>query len=140
MKKSLSFFSLFLSLLFYGQNDQSVKPQTTEGCYVTINGIVKKGIVKMKKEQFKNLVIGFYINYKNETISEKVSSFTIKIPGVQAEQIKGSKIDDRLFQKILRIASKGDKITFFDIKSNIKNSNFNGIICDPAFPLVIEIY
>ncbi len=140
MKKAILFFSLFLSFLFYGQNDQPEKQQTTEGCYVTINGIVQKKIVKMKKEQFKNMVIGFYINYKNETVSDMVSSFSLKIPGVQAEQIKGSKIDDQLFQKILRIASKGDKITIFDIKSNLKNSNFNGIICDPAFPLVIEIY
>lgn len=140
MKKILLLFSMFFTNSFYGQTNQPEKQQSTQGCYVTINGIVQKRIVKMKKEQFKNMVIGFYINYNNETVSDKVSSFTFKIPGIQAEQIKGSKIDDRLFQKILRIASKGDMITIFDIKSNIKNTNFNGIICDPAFPLVIEIY
>jgi hypothetical protein len=140
MKRLLLLFSLFFSLSFYGQNNQSEKQQTTEGCYVTINGIVQKGIVKMKKEQFKNMVIGYYINLQNETVSDKAISFSIKIPGVQAEQIKGGKIDERMYQKILRTASRGDKITFFDMKQNLNNSKFNGIICDGVAPLIIEIY
>lgn len=138
-------FFLFLSMPFYGQDAKPATPQkiekkVEEGCFFTVNGIIQKQVLKVKKEQFKNMVIGCYINHQNKTASEKATSFSIKIPGVQAEQISGSKIDERLYQKILRTASKGDMITFFDIKRDLKNSEFNGIYCDVMAPLVLEIY
>lgn len=138
-------FFLFLSMPFYAQEAKSlptekIEKKAEEGCFPTVNGIIQKGILKVKKEQFRNMVIGYYINRQNKAVSEKAISFGIKIPGVQAEQVKGSKIDERMYQKILRTASKGDMITFFDIKRDMKNSVFNGIYCDVTPPLVLEIY
>lgn len=130
----------FFSMSFYGQGNPSAKKQAEEGCFFTINGIIQKGVLKMKKEQFKNMVIGYYINLQNQTVSDKATSFNIKIPGIQAEEIKGGKIDDRMYQKILRTASRGDFITIFDIKRDVAKYKFNGIICDAKAPLVIEIY
>ncbi|WP_284651015.1 hypothetical protein [Flavobacterium terrisoli] len=129
MKKVIFLFVLFFSISFYGQNDKI-------NFVVTVNGMDASNIIKMKKEQLKDAVIAYRFEDKNLS-DTKVIGFIIKVPGIQAVKIVGNKIDDRTYQKILRTASKGDKITFFDIKTN-KNST-SGPICNVG-PVVIEIY
>lgn len=128
MKKYFFLFLFFYSVHSFGQND----------FILTVNGIDSSKPVKFKKEALKNAVIAAYSKDK-KAIQWNIIEFTIKIPGVQAEKIKGNNIDERIFNKILHSASRGDLITIFDIKTNcIKDK-----LCpypDPMFPIVIEIY
>nr|WP_294777338.1 GldM family protein [uncultured Flavobacterium sp.] len=128
MKKYFFLFVLFYSVHSFGQND----------FILTINGIDSSKPIKLKKEALKNAVIAAYSKDK-KTIQWNIIEFTIKIPGVQAEKIKGNKIDERIFNKILHSASRGDMITIFDIKTNCIKDKL-GPYPDPMFPIVIEIY
>ncbi|MGC4040906.1 MAG: hypothetical protein QM710_09045 [Flavobacterium sp.] len=123
---------LFFTISFYGQDDRN--------SYVaTINGMEGNIVIKMRKEQFKKAVIGYNHKHKKDA-SINVTGFTLKIPGAQAEAIKGNKIDERMFLKILRNASRGDKITISDIKTIADNEKASGRYIDPAYPIIIEIY
>jgi hypothetical protein len=126
MKKIILFFLLFFSLSFYGQSDFTL----------TIKGIDASKPIKFKKEALKNAVIEFK---DNKLIMFNIIGFKIKIPGVQSEQINGNRIDERIYNKIFRIVSKGDIIVISDIKTNTFKEE-KGPYPDPMFPIVIEIY
>ncbi len=57
-----------------------------------------------------------------------------------AEKVIGNKIDDRMYNKVLKLTSRGDTITFFDIKTEVIKVELSGPMRDPAFPILIEIY
>lgn len=133
MKRILLISSLFFSLSFYGQND-------TNDFVFTINGIEGGKVVKMQKKQLKNAVIGFKSKNKNLGLSKRVTSFGIKIPGVQLEKVIGDKIDERTYQRILKYASIGDILVFSDIKMNENKIRKEGPMCFLSPPIVIEIY
>jgi len=125
MKKIVILFLLFFPLSFYGQNDFTL----------TIKGIEASKPIKFKKEALKNAVIEFK---DNKLLKFNIIGFKIKIPGVQTQEIKGNKIDERIYNKIFRIVSKGDIIVISDIKTNIIKEE-KGPYPDPMFPIVIEI-
>lgn len=143
MKNIILLLLLFFSTPFYAQNDSvSVDKQKDiikSDFAFTFNGISNNGVIKVRKEQFKKAIIGFHFEDKKMGLKE-VTSFSIKIPGIQAEKIIGNKIDDRIYNKILRIASRGDKITIFDIKINENKQRTLEGMCYLSPPLVIEIY
>ena len=137
MKRILLLFSLFFSLSFYGQNDTIASKRSSDFVF-TINGIEGWKVIKMKKEQLKNAVIRF--KDKKGLSTKKVTSFEFKIPGLKTQKIIGNKIDDYTYQKILRNASKGDILTFFDIKMDEHALVRSGPMCYLSPPLLIEIY
>lgn len=142
MKNLIFLVVLFFSISFYGQTD-STSGKEIEGKVIvqkygpTINGQVVKKPLKIRKEQLKDIVIGFKSKTKADV---KVIGFSIKIPGVQSAIIKGNKIDDTTYQNILKIASKGDMITIFDIKSDLKPEKESEQIVDKIPPILLEIY
>ena len=105
---------------------------------LTFGGRDVSKTIKLKKEDLKNALIDFKFKEKN-FIRSRIISFTIKIPGVKAEIIKGNRIDERIYNKIIRISSRGDIIVI----SNIKTVTIKDELVpypDPMSPIVIEIY
>lgn len=139
MKKLPVLFLLLFSLSFYSQNDTVSVVGQKKNFVFTINGISGNGVIKMRKEQFKNAVIAFSFEDKKLT-SKNVTSFKIKIPGIQAQLVKGNKIDNKTYQKILKTGAKGFIITLFDIKMDEDKLRISGPMCYLSPPLVIEIY
>lgn len=127
-KKAIFLLVLCYSVHTFGQND----------LILTVNGIDSSKPIKLKKEALKNALIASYSRSK-ESIKFTIIEFTIKIPGRQAEKIKGNKINDYIFNKILRFTSRGDVITISDIKTNSIRDKL-GPYPDPMFPIVIELY
>lgn len=119
---------LCFSIHSFGQNE----------FILTVNGIDSSKPVKFKKEALNNALIAGY-SMSKESIQRTIIEFTIKIPGRQAEKIKGNKINDYIFNKILRFTSRGDVISISDIKTNSIRDKL-GPYPDPMFPIIIELY
>lgn len=94
--------------------------------------------LKLQKNAFKNGVVELKFPDKNLEDIFEVTSFGVKIPGMEGIVVNGNKIDSKTFDKINRYTSKGDLITIYDIKTKWVKIKSNGPICGIS-PIVLQI-
>ena len=114
------------------------KIKNISGFVTTING--RSGLVRFQKSSLKDAVIKIGFEDKNLSFSNKINSFSLKIPGISSIQVIGNKIDKESYEKILKNASLGDQITVSDIKFIVLEESMKGGMCFITTPIVIEIY
>jgi hypothetical protein len=114
------------------------KIKNISGFVTTING--RSGLVCFQKSSLKDAVIKIGFEDKNLSFSNKINSFSLKIPGMSSIQVIGNKIDKETFEKIIKNVSLGDQIVISDIKLLVLEESLKGGMCFQTNPIVIEIY
>ena len=108
------------------------------GFVTSING--RNGLVRLQKTSLKDAIIKISFEDKNLSFSNKVNSFSLKIPGMASVEVYGNKINQQTYDKILKKASIGDQITISDIRFTVLEESLKGFLICKINPIVIEIY
>ena len=114
------------------------KIKNISGFVTTING--RSGLVRFQKSSLKDAIIKIGFEDKNLSFSNKINSFSLKIPGMSSIQVIGNKIDKETFEKIIKNVSLGDQIVISDIKLLVLEESLKRGMCFQTNPIVIEIY
>lgn len=108
------------------------------GFVSSING--RNGLIRLQKSSLKDAIIKLRFEDKNLSFSNKINSFNLKISGIPSIEVYGNTINQQTFDKILRNAKIGDKITISDIRFTVLEEALKGFLICKISPIVIEIY
>lgn len=108
------------------------------GFVTTING--RSGLVRFQKSSLKDAIIKIGFEDKNLSFLNKLTSFSLKIPGMPSIEVYGNKINQQTYEKILKNASIGDQIIISDIRFTVLEEALKGFLICKINPIVIEIY
>lgn len=108
------------------------------GFVTSIKG--RSGFVRLQKNSLKDAIIKIGFEDKNLSFSNKINSFSLKIPGVPTIEVYGNKINQQTYDKILKNASIGDQITISDIRFTVLEEALKGFLICKINLILIEIY